>query len=401
VNEVQFLVDGLAERLHRPVGVDDRKFRAVAYSSHPSNIDSVRRDSILGRQAPVAVTEWLEELGVLSAESCLRIPANPDLDMVARVCFPLRFHGRLLGFLWLVEGDDRFDDETLGASERVAVSLSEELYRLQEIERDERSREAEQVHGLLSGSEADQPGPNALAAAGLYAVIVIGLRLPVNIARPPGLDVRLTAAVDRARRSMQSRHQLASVTPDKAIVVVAAASASELESHAEVLLSAAMRELTDLEGTEPIIGVSEPVSSTRQLAAAHEQAEIAVALTSVVPTLPPLVTWRRLGPLGLLGQLLGDRDPAPVIPAPVQRLMDAVDGETLLTTLEAYLEHAGDVADTAAELFLHRSSLYKRLHRIERLAEVDLRSGNDRLQLHVGLILWRIAGGGDRSKDRS
>jgi hypothetical protein len=392
VNTVQLLVDGLAERLERPVGVDDRKFRAIAYSSHPSNIDSVRRDSILGRKAPLAVTEWLEALGVLSAESFVRIPANTDLDMVARVCFPLRFHGRLLGFLWLVEGADRYDDETLAASQRVATDLAEELYRLQQIERDERDREADQVHGLLSGSEGGQP--NGLAATNLYGVMVIGLRLPANVSRPAGLDVRLTAAVDRGRRSIQSRHQLASITPDKAVVVVAAASAGELESHAEVLLSATVRELTDLGGTEPIIGVSEPVSRPRELARAHEQAELAVSLASVVPTLPPLVTWRWLGPLGLIGQLLGDRDPARLIPVPIQRLVDAADGETLLTTLEAYLEHAGDAADTAAELFLHRSSLYKRLHRIERLAEVDLRSGNDRLQLHVGLILWRVVGSG-------
>ncbi len=82
-----------------------------------------------------------------------------------------------------------------------------------------------------------------------------------------------------------------------------------------------------------------------------------------------------------------------MVPAPIHTLIAAPDGETLLTTLEAYLEHGGDAAGTAAELFLHRSSLYKRLHRIERLAGVDLRSGNDRLQLHVGLILWRLSPG--------
>ena len=396
MNEVQLLVDGLAERLRRPVGVDDRKFRAIAYSSQPSDVDSVRRDSILGRRAPLAVTEWLESLGVLSAEGFLRIPENSDLDMVGRVCFPLRFHGHLLGFLWLVEGDDRFDDEELAASGRVAADLSEELYRLQQVERDEREREADQVHSLLSGSEADAPAANGLAASGVYGVMVIGLRLPSQIPRPPGLDVRLTEAVDRARRSIQPRHQLASITADRAVLVIAAATSTELNAHAEVLLAAASRELADLDGTEPIVGVSDPVPTLRELGQAHEQAELAVNLGTAVSTLPPLVRWGELGPLGLLGQLLGAHDPVAVIPAPIQRLMDAADGETLLTTLEAYLEHAGDAADTAAELFLHRSSLYKRLHRIERLAEVDLRSGNDRLQLHIGLLLWRIAGGGQR-----
>lgn len=395
VNRVQLLVDGLAERLERPVGVDDRKFRAIAYSSHPSNIDSVRRDSILGRKAPLAVTEWLEALGILSAESYVRIPENKPLDMVARVCFPLRFHGRLLGFLWLVEGDDRFADEDLDASDRVAGDLSEELYRLQQSERDERDREADHVQGLLSGSDAPHPSGNGpgLAAAAVYGVIVIGLRLPTSSPRPPGLDVRLTEAVDRSRRSVQSRHQLANITPDKAVVVVAAASVGELHARAENLLSATTHELSDLQGARPVVGIGQAVDTIRHLEQAHQQAEMAVSLACAVPTLPSLVTWDQLGPLGLVGQLLGDRDPAAVMPTPIQRLIAVSDGETLLTTLESYLEHAGDAADTAAELFLHRSSLYKRLHRIERLAEVDLRSGSDRLQLHIGLILWRLSGG--------
>ncbi|MDE3129728.1 MAG: helix-turn-helix domain-containing protein [Acidobacteriota bacterium] len=392
MNEVQSLVDGLAERLQRPVGVDDRKFRAIAYSSHPSNIDTVRRDSILGRKAPGAVTEWLEALGVLSAESFVRIPENEELDMVARVCFPLRFHGRLLGFLWLVEGDDRFDDAALADSDRVAAELSEELYRLQQVERDERDREADQVRSLLSGGGRDRPQVGGLATGGVYGVMVVGLRLPANAPRPPGLEVRLMEAVDRARRSLPPRHQLASVTADQAVVLAAVGTASELQAHAELLLAAAARELADLEATEPIVGLSEAVATQAELGQAHERAELALRLATVVPTLAPLVGWDQLGPLGLVGDLLGDRDPTALIPTPIRRLTEAADGETLLTTLEAYLEHAGDVADTAAELFLHRSSLYKRLHRIERLAEVDLRSGRDRLQLHLGVILWRLAG---------
>lgn len=305
MNTVQLLVDGLAERLERPVGVDDRKFRAIAYSSHPSNIDSVRRDSILGRKAPLAVTEWLEALGVLSAESFVRIPANTDLDMVARVCFPLRFHGRLLGFLWLVEGADRYDDETLAASQRVATDLAEELYRLQQIERDERDREADQVQRLLAGSGSDAAYPSmnglGLAAAAVYGVIVIGLRLPARVPRPPGLDVRLTEAVDRARRSIQFRHQMASVSSGRAVVVVAAASAAELRAHADTLLSATTQELSDLRDAEPVVGMGEAVETILRLAHAHQQAEMAVSLAGTVPALPSLVTWDQLGALGLGG----------------------------------------------------------------------------------------------------
>ncbi len=80
-----------------------------------------------------------------------------------------------------------------------------------------------------------------------------------------------------------------------------------------------------------------------------------------------------------------------------------------MLTLETYLDHAGDVKSTAAELWLHRTTLYYRLRRIEEVAGVDLNRGEDRLLCHVALRLSRlqrlassaaesvlpVAGGGD------
>ena len=47
---------------------------------------------------------------------------------------------------------------------------------------------------------------------------------------------------------------------------------------------------------------------------------------------------------------------------------------------------------TAEALFLHRASLYYRLQRIEELTGASLKSGSDRLVLHLGLKLARLLG---------
>jgi len=60
--DLQGLVDALAAEVGRPAGIDDRQFRAVAYSSHGEEVDRVRRASILHRSAPAEVTSWLESL---------------------------------------------------------------------------------------------------------------------------------------------------------------------------------------------------------------------------------------------------------------------------------------------------------------------------------------------------
>ncbi len=78
------------------------------------------------------------------------------------------------------------------------------------------------------------------------------------------------------------------------------------------------------------------------------------------------------------------------LPAGVRKLLDG-GHEQLALTLETYLDHAGDVKQTAAELWLHRTSLYYRLRRIEEIAGVDLTRGEDRLLCHVALRLSRLA----------
>ena len=65
-------------------------------------------------------------------------------------------------------------------------------------------------------------------------------------------------------------------------------------------------------------------------------------------------------------------------------------GPELVETLEAYLDRAGDARAAAAALFIHRTTLYHRLRRIERIAGVDLRDGDDRLLLHMALRIRRL-----------
>jgi hypothetical protein len=77
------------------------------------------------------------------------------------------------------------------------------------------------------------------------------------------------------------------------------------------------------------------------------------------------------------------------LPAGLQALL-AGGHEQLAHTLETYLDCAGDAKRAAAELWLHRTSLYYRLRRIEEIAGVDLSRGDDRLLCHVALRLYRL-----------
>jgi Purine catabolism regulatory protein-like family/PucR C-terminal helix-turn-helix domain/GGDEF-like domain len=73
--------------------------------------------------------------------------------------------------------------------------------------------------------------------------------------------------------------------------------------------------------------------------------------------------------------------------AVVGRLLDADrrGHSDLLRTLETYLACGGSVADAAAELFVHRNTLRKRVARIEEILGIDLGTAGGRVEAYLGV----------------
>lgn len=59
-------------------------------------------------------------------------------------------------------------------------------------------------------------------------------------------------------------------------------------------------------------------------------------------------------------------------------------------TLEVYLSDERSITKTAEDLFIHRSSLMKRLEKIRQILKMDLEDPQNRLYLQLYLSLWRL-----------
>ncbi|MFB8249820.1 PucR family transcriptional regulator, partial [Streptomyces sp. NPDC055952] len=103
------------------------------------------------------------------------------------------------------------------------------------------------------------------------------------------------------------------------------------------------------------------------------------------PRLGPVAEWASIGPYRLLTAL-----PAEAAHDPVVRTLLAPVHHDLARTAEVYLDCAGQAARAAAELGVHRQTLYYRLSRIEKLTGLDLDDGEDRLLLHMALKAHRL-----------
>ena len=398
MTDLQELVDGLASELARPVGIDDRRFRSLAYSSHFEHVDEVRLASLLHREAPREVMAWLDSLRIHEAEWYTRIPANPELDMAARVCVPVRWQELLLGYLWLIDAPERVSDAEIDAALRTAGNAALVLYRLRLLENADRSRERELVGRLL----ADDAAARAIAAeqlihggfiehAPLFSAVVVQASRP-ELTPADAAQIRLAAAMEQLRRALAPRQLVTLVGSDLVAALIASQDAAEAERRSAMVLERAAAALDESEGRRTIVGVGEPRTTLADAHRSYREARFAAALADAVPSLGPLVAWASLGAYRTIALLLDAAPPADAIPASVQHLLACADADVLVPTLEAYLEHGGDARASSAALYVHRSSLYNRLHRIEEIAGVDLRSGDHRLELQLGLRLWRIAG---------
>jgi sugar diacid utilization regulator len=404
MTEAQSLVDALAVTLDRPIGVDDRRFRAVAYSSHVDGVDPVRLASILQREAPREVTAWLESLGIETARSVVTVPANTGLEMAARVCIPVRFDDALLGYLWLINEPQPLTASELEQSVRCAENLGVALYRASRLVNEDDERGRELLLDLVGRREGADPAAAAaelvsdgfLAAAPVYGVIVVQAFHGQDNEAPDVVRVRLAAAVQHVRRSVGPRQLLVLVTGEQIVGVLGCGDASELERRGRAVVTAAKRNLADSPGWSPLVAAGALRVSARELPDAQIEAQHALRAGHAIGRLGPFVPWSALGAYRTLACLLGDA-PVPPLPLPLERLLTCSDAAALVPTLECYLDLGGDARAAAGALFVHRSSLYGRLRRIEDVAGVDLRSGEDRLELHLGLRMWRLGGGRLRS----
>lgn len=390
--ELQNFVEDLASRLDAPTVLEDPEQRMIVYSTHSEPIDDVRRESILRRETRPDTKAWFRQFGIVHATEPVRTPADPTAGVLGRLCVPVRYLSRLMGFLWLID-----DELRLGASEilivqDVAWQVGMMLYE-EELSRD---ASGEVVTQLLSTSaELRELSVRQIAES---ARLDVHAPCAVVVVRPLGLpdhQVRQTVTEslgEVARRCRTIRH-LHAATDEHGVLLVQL-NTPEDESPAARLAKVARDCLLRRHRRTPtcrvIASVGEPQEHLIAAADSYHQARLSAQVAEHVPEVGDLPRWRDLGVFRVLSQLPTDIAAAVLDPrlATVLRSGD----EPVVLTLETYLDLGCDAKATAERLHLHRGTLYYRLQKAERIGGMDLRDGGDRLAVHVGLKLARYLG---------
>lgn len=335
MKDVQHEVEALASAIGCAVLVEDTRHRPLWWSAQ-GDVDAVRSRTILQREAPPLAAALVARLGLARAPGPVRTPALPEEDMAERWCVPLRDGRRLLGYLWVLDIDGVIAEDDLGPVLKCADVAARTLAR------------------------AD-PGPREQGR------------------RRTALLARLLAAPDPAAAA--ELVELEDLRPEATVAVNA-----PLAAGGWALADGTSLHIDPPAATEHTSGPPVPLLD---LAVAVRRAAVTLrALRAGARLSRP--TWDALGSWHLVVAAPAELAPNQVHPG-VDTLL-AQKRPELLRTARCVLDNGGDVTVSAAELHVHRTTLYYRLDRIQALTGVDLRAAPEREDLHLALQLAAYRG---------
>jgi sugar diacid utilization regulator len=395
LNELQALVEDLSRRVGAPAVLEDHEQRMVVYSAQDGPIDEIRRDSILMRETRPEVKTWFRQFGISHATSPLRIPSRPELGILGRLCVPVRFRGRLLGFLFLIDDLRRLDGPDTELVERVSQHAALLLY---EDELDRRLWSSVLSHLLTPDLEMRQAAERQLVEQGLAAADVPHAVVVVRLADVPvsgAAEVIGEAMLELLRRHVQpGLLQLARADHGVLLVPLGAADDRQVAAtarEASAALARAARGGPHGGDVRVITGIGDPQPRLADAHHSYREALLAAKVAAALPTVDDVAHWRDLGAFRALVQvpLCDDARSSCVDPRLVRLISQDSD---LAGTVETYLDLGCDAKRTAEQMQLHRATLYYRLAKAARVTGADLHDGNDRLALHIGFKLARLSG---------
>ena len=335
--DVQDAVDALAAELAHPVLVEDPRHRPLWWSAQ-DDVDETRIRTILQREITPAATALVARLGLAEAEGPVRTPEAPDADMRPRWCVPMRAGRDLLGYLWVLDAD---------------------------------------------GTVTEADLPKLLACADIAALTLARTR-----STPEGRD--------RHRSALLARLELAP-DADAARELIAL---DDLEPRAAVVVNAPLTAGGWVLRSGMSVHVDPPPHTPATSGPPVPLVELSVAVHRAAATLQAIRAGAALarpswGALGAWHLIVGAPPELAVADIhPGAEILMRQPRPDLMLTARSVLDNGGDIATTAAELHIHRTTLYYRLERIEALTGVNLKAGPERDDLHMALRLaaYRRAG---------
>lgn len=382
------LADAIASLCGGSVVLYDSAWQLIAYSGQPG--DEVRKQTIVGRRAPVAAFEGLSAAGVLDALArgeVVEVPDGQIEGMGRRFAVAARAGDELLATIWLQPGGDGTLADVADGLRRAGEVATLTLLREFAVGPTGVRIGDAAFTAQLAGQHTERVVAERLGADVDGGFVLAGLRPTTTDERDRAATARRLALLTRSHCAAYRVSALVATGVDTAYLIFSANDASERQR--------AVRVITDMQARLQMSAPHRTVVSSKFDSLATTQ--------SIRVTVDDLLSLaERRGWSGLTDsdevqaswRLEQFREVALAHPAllsgPVVRLAehDRAHGTKFVATLRAYFDSVGDMKVAADRLGVHVNTVRYRVGRAQEIVQFSLERPDERLlaELQVRLL---------------
>jgi purine catabolism regulator len=345
---------------------------------------------LLEDEAPLS--QWLDRQQLnRGAPLCATVSLAPS---VSRCMAAIIIEEELAGYLSLLGPPDSFDDLDRLAVERGALVCTAEMAKLRAVEAVEDRLRGELLDLILTAGPTEKRALARRTAEMGYemehqhAVVIFGLN--ENSPQTPAF----VAGEFQAHLMGTGISSFLCPYEGDLVALCRAQDLSPLR-QLEELVRVTQEGLTQRSPESHVaIGIGRPDRGLEGLRRSFDQAREALALARGLFCGDRVLAFGDLGVYRLLCQLQDSEELAGFYGQTLGSLAryDAAHNTELVSTLEAFFAHHGNVSQAAESLHLHRNSLLYRLERIGEITGLDLSDADDRFSLQLALKIRPLLG---------
>lgn len=391
-SKLDYVVDEVARITGRNVTLDDVFSRVLAYNTNFPTTDRARMEAVLMKAVSAEAREWEAEGNLVSKTRPFILPARPEVGFLARVCIPLVFQGLKSGYIWVATLDDNDPpgpilDSVLAMGERIEQFAYAVREAINTATQESVAKEKALLAALREPGRHDELWlSDMLEEKGPVQVIVLSHPTLYERRAAFGSDERATMlrhAMSEALRTVSGRVSWAPA--GNSVVALLGPDISNVDLASITHRFGRAVTLHSVTGTEGSmvpaeLGLSARAGTVPELRNSFREALVALQARAVDPGLPAASVYKALGIYQFLSQL--DQKAKS---SRLSAIEAASNGQELLEMLERLYDSDKPRNELAAELHIHRTSLYHRLRRIGKIIGDDPLASHVRLDLHVAL----------------
>ncbi|GAF64501.1 hypothetical protein BTS2_1394 [Bacillus sp. TS-2] len=387
-------VDVISEQLQCPVTIEDANHDLLAYSTHDKQTDEARISTIIGRRVPEKVINRLWKEGIIpklhQSEEPLIISSISDIGLGNRAAIAIRKNQEVLGYIWLLEGEQKLNQASVDLLKIVAEKAKNQLLKKNIQRKKKEQNHQEFLWQLITGHLED----HREITSKLYRLsLPTSKPLAILLFSFNNLDSELSKKLLYVAKTTQKLQSLIQTIDDnQLIVLVATENQGSSNSILSTFVQTFKQQISERFSMKNVVtGIGYAYDDFKLIKNSYEEALRVVQLKKLYRD--ELMNSEFMHELGVF-KYIDILKRAEAIhgvekSAVIEQLKDydQKNQTNLVETLEVILNKDGNVNEAAKKLHCHVNTLNYRIKRIQEITGISLKDPVQKLGLYLDLKL--------------